>query len=54
MKIRTAATAALTLAATLTLAGCATGAGQGPMPGMDHGASAPPSMPTKPTSCSRR
>lgn len=42
MKIRTAATAALTLAATLTLAGCATGAGQGPMPGMDHGASATP------------
>ena len=44
MKIRTAAPAALTLAAALALAGCAGGSGSESMPGMDHGNnSAPPS-----------
>ena len=45
MKIRIAATAALALAAALTLAGCAGGTGSGSesMPGMDHGSSSSPS-----------
>ncbi|WP_243233670.1 DUF305 domain-containing protein [Microbacterium sp. CIAB417] len=43
MKIRTAATVALTLAAALTLAGCAGGSGSESMPGMDHGNSSAPS-----------
>lgn len=42
MKIRAAATAALTLATILALSGCAAGSESGPMPGMDHGASAQP------------
>ncbi|MFK0241810.1 DUF305 domain-containing protein [Microbacterium sp. NPDC090281] len=41
MKIRAAATAALALSAVLALSGCATGAGEESMPGMDHGSSAP-------------
>jgi len=40
MKIRAAATAALTLSAVLALAGCAADADQDSMPGMDHGPSA--------------
>jgi len=43
MKTRTAATAALTLVAALTLAGCADGTGSESMPGMDHGSSSSPS-----------
>ncbi|MFB7891757.1 DUF305 domain-containing protein [Microbacterium sp. NPDC056044] len=43
MKIRTTATAAITLAAALTLAGCAGGTGSESMPGMDHGNSSAPS-----------
>ncbi|PRB09570.1 DUF305 domain-containing protein [Microbacterium sp. MYb62] len=39
MKIRAAATAALTLTAILALSGCAAGADQDSMPGMDHGPS---------------
>ncbi len=40
MKTRTAATAALTLATALILAGCAVGTTSGgSMPGMDHGSS---------------
>ncbi|WP_404448253.1 DUF305 domain-containing protein [Microbacterium marinum] len=39
MKIRTAATVALTLATALTLAGCAGGGNSTSMPGMDHGGS---------------
>ena len=42
MKIRVAAAAALTLATILALSGCAAGSENGPMPGMDHGASAQP------------
>ncbi|WP_019178955.1 DUF305 domain-containing protein [Microbacterium yannicii] len=50
MKIRTAATAALTLAAALTLTGCAgnsgnAGSGSESMPGMDHGSSSSSSAP---------
>ncbi|GAA1938306.1 DUF305 domain-containing protein [Microbacterium aoyamense] len=47
MKIPTAATAALTLLAALTLTGCAgaTGSGSDSMPGMDHGASSAASAP---------
>lgn len=45
MKIRTAATAALTLAVALTLAGCAGTTGSGSMPGMDHGNSSATSAP---------
>jgi uncharacterized protein (DUF305 family) len=41
MKIRAAATAALALSAVLALSGCATGAGEESMPGMDHGSSTP-------------
>jgi uncharacterized protein (DUF305 family) len=43
MKIRTTAIAALSLAAALTLAGCAGGSGSESMPGMDHGNSSAPS-----------
>ena len=43
MKVRTAATAALTLAVALTLVGCADGSGSPSMPGMDHGRSSSPS-----------
>lgn len=39
MKIRAAATAALTLTAVLALAGCAADTEQDSMPGMDHGSS---------------
>lgn len=39
MKTRTAATAALTLATALVLAGCAGTSDSGSMPGMDHGSS---------------
>ncbi|WP_438354464.1 DUF305 domain-containing protein [Microbacterium sp. CJ88] len=39
MKIRAAATAAITLTALLALAGCAGTTGSGSMPGMDHGGS---------------
>lgn len=39
MKIRAAATTALTLSAVLLLSGCATGTDDGSMPGMDHGSS---------------
>ena len=45
MKIRTAATAALTLAAAITLAGCAGTTGPDSMPGMDHGNSSAMSAP---------
>jgi uncharacterized protein (DUF305 family) len=41
MKIRSAASAALALAAALLLAGCAVGSGPGQMPGMNHGDSLP-------------
>ncbi|MCK8477837.1 DUF305 domain-containing protein [Microbacterium aurugineum] len=41
MKIRVAATAALTLSAALLLSGCGTGTGDVSMPGMDHGSASP-------------
>ncbi|MFJ3471485.1 DUF305 domain-containing protein [Microbacterium maritypicum] len=41
MKIRAAATAALTLSAVLLLSGCATGTDDASMPGMDHSSSSP-------------
>ncbi|MFK4116152.1 DUF305 domain-containing protein [Microbacterium sp. NPDC006705] len=43
MKIRTAATVALTLAAALTLAGCADGGNSSSMPGMNHDGDSSPS-----------
>lgn len=49
MKTRTAATAALTLATALILAGCAAGttSGGGSMPGMDHGSSSSSATPAQ-------